>query len=196
MPGSPKRGRNPAATRARIADAALELFERQGFAETTIDQIAATADVSRRAIFNHFASKQAILFDHLVVRRKVALERIRRRPANERLLVSLHAVLRELCEEGYDRRLLGQIRAVLGADVYNGIEALGTEQFGRDLAAALQERGGSNVTPLEARALTTMAMGWFLVALLMYLEDGRRSMVRCFDDVVATCVRESSLPLG
>ena len=31
-------------------------------------------------------------------------------------LASLHAVLRELCEEGYDRQLLAQIRTVLATD--------------------------------------------------------------------------------
>src|SRR5207249_9331338 len=110
---SPTSERDPAATRARIAQAALELFEKRGYAETTIDQIAEAARVGRRTIFEHFPTKQAILFDHLVVRRDVALQRLTERPASEPPLVSLHAVVRDLCYEGYDRAFLSQIRAVL-----------------------------------------------------------------------------------
>src|SRR5262249_52072752 len=113
MPDDVTRERNVVVTRQRIADAALGLFQQQGYAEPTIDQIAATAGVGRRTIFRHFPTKEAILVDHLAIRREVALQRLRERPSTEPLLVSLHAVLRELAEQGYDRRLLAQIRAVL-----------------------------------------------------------------------------------
>jgi AcrR family transcriptional regulator len=185
------RERDPAATRARIAQAALELFEEQGYAETTIDQIAEAAGVGRRTIFEHFPTKQAILFDHLVVRREVALERLAERPASEAPLVSLHAVVRDLCYQGYDRAFLDQIRAVLAADAKVALPelSLGTMTFQRNVIAALQHRGGLRRSTLELHALTEMVFGWFLTAVRVYFKDGRRSLVRCFDDVVATCVR-------
>ena len=71
------------ATRAQIAEAALDLFVSQGFAETTIDQIATAARVGRRTIFRHFATKEAILFDHLVVRRETAVQLLQQRPPDE-----------------------------------------------------------------------------------------------------------------
>ena len=37
--------------------AALELFAAQGFAATTIDQIAERADVARQTVLNHFPHK-------------------------------------------------------------------------------------------------------------------------------------------
>ena len=117
MPKPSTRERNPAAKRARIAQAALKLFKKQGYAETTIDQIAAAARVGRRTIFEHFPTKEAILFDHLVVRREATLQRLRERPASEPPLVSLHAVMRQLCEEGYERAYLDQIRAVLATEL-------------------------------------------------------------------------------
>lgn len=185
------RERDPAATRARIAQAALELFEQQGYAETTIDQIAEAAGVGRRTIFEHFPTKQAILFDHLVVRREVALQRLAERPASEPPLVSLHAVIRELCHEGYDRAFLDQIRAVLAADATVALPelSLGTMRFQQNVIAALQRRGGPRRSTLELHALAEMVFGWFLTAIRIYFKDGRRSLVRCFDDVVAACVR-------
>ncbi|GAA2075652.1 hypothetical protein GCM10009801_30450 [Streptomyces albiaxialis] len=59
-----RRGRPPKsearATRELLLDAALELFARQGFAATTVRQIAAEVGVRDSAIYGHFASKQAI----------------------------------------------------------------------------------------------------------------------------------------
>jgi len=49
-------------TREVIARAALDLFDRQGFAETTIPQIAAAADVSPRTVSGYFPHKEDLAF--------------------------------------------------------------------------------------------------------------------------------------
>ncbi|GEM_PF-2605007 len=187
------RDRRANETRARIAEVALDLFVRQGYAETTIDQIAAAAHVGRRTVFRHFASKEAMLFDHLVVRREVALRLLRERPESEPALVSLHAVLRELCVEGYDRRLLAQIRAVLATQPRFAAEQLsvGIREFTKGIVSTLENRRGDEHSTLEIRALTLMAMGWFVAAAHVYLVEGRPSLVECFDEVVATCIHSS-----
>lgn len=47
--------------RARLARCALDLFDRKGFAATTVDEIAAAAGVSRRTFFRHFPRKEAVI---------------------------------------------------------------------------------------------------------------------------------------
>lgn len=49
-------------TRDAIAAAALDLFERQGYDHTTVDQIVQAANVSPRTFFRHFPRKEALLF--------------------------------------------------------------------------------------------------------------------------------------
>jgi AcrR family transcriptional regulator len=56
-----RRERRKLEVRTRIYSAARELFAKQGFDETTVDEIAERADVAPATFFNHFQSKQAIL---------------------------------------------------------------------------------------------------------------------------------------
>jgi len=56
-----RRERRKLEVRARIYSVARELFAKQGFEATTVDEIARVADVAPATFFNHFQSKQALL---------------------------------------------------------------------------------------------------------------------------------------
>jgi AcrR family transcriptional regulator len=67
-----RRERKKRELRARIYQTARQLFLSQGFEATTVEQIAAAADIAPATFFNHFQSKHALLgemttevFDHL-----------------------------------------------------------------------------------------------------------------------------------
>ena len=49
--------------RRAILDAATELFDAQGFAGTTTDQLAARAGITKRTLYRHMGSKEQILFE-------------------------------------------------------------------------------------------------------------------------------------
>lgn len=55
------RDRKKRLTYQRICTAASELFAAQGVQATTIDSLAAAADISKPTFFNYFANKQAVL---------------------------------------------------------------------------------------------------------------------------------------
>jgi len=55
------RERKKQRTRSMLIDAAIELCNRQGFERTTVDQIAAVADVSPRTFSRYFATKDAVV---------------------------------------------------------------------------------------------------------------------------------------
>ncbi|MGZ4331425.1 MAG: acyl-CoA-like ligand-binding transcription factor [Solirubrobacteraceae bacterium] len=55
------RERKKARTRAAIQAAALDLFERQGYHATTVDQITAQAEVSQATFFRYFPTKEDVV---------------------------------------------------------------------------------------------------------------------------------------
>ena len=59
---------SPSAARTLVVAAALELFERQGFEATSVEQIAKAAGVSRSTFFRQFGGKEDVVFaDHEVL---------------------------------------------------------------------------------------------------------------------------------
>ena len=71
-----RRARRRQQTRERVVDAAVELFVRQGYDATTVDQITAAADVARGTFFNHFSGKEALTYAWIERRREELRDRI------------------------------------------------------------------------------------------------------------------------
>jgi AcrR family transcriptional regulator len=61
LPPVGRRERRKLEVRTRIYTVARDLFAKQGFEATTVDEIARVADVAPATFFNHFQSKQALL---------------------------------------------------------------------------------------------------------------------------------------
>lgn len=69
--------KDSAATRTRILDAAYTLFYREGFARIGVDEIAAQAGVTKRTLYYHFDSKDALLAAVMEAQNDLALARVR-----------------------------------------------------------------------------------------------------------------------
>ncbi len=71
------RGRPPSTTHDTVERVGLELFARDGFEETTMDDIAAALRIGRRTVFRYFPSKNDIVwgdFDQVLDRLRALLD--------------------------------------------------------------------------------------------------------------------------
>lgn len=160
-----------AETRARILDAAMQLFRRQGFEETTMREIAAEAGVATGAAYYYFDSKDAIalaFYDHaqqelepLIAQALAGAKTLR-----DRLAALLEAKLQYFEP---NRRLLGALAA--HADPQHplspfsartrGIRERDTASFARALAES-RIRAGRDLEPHLPRILWMYQMGLIL----------------------------------
>ena len=65
MPGESRIERKKKETRQKIIKVAMDLFQRQGFNHTTMEQIATEADIARKTLYNHFPVKEAIVDEYV-----------------------------------------------------------------------------------------------------------------------------------
>lgn len=65
IPGESRIERKKKETRQKIVTVAMELFERQGFHNTTMEQIAIDTDIARKTLYNHFPVKEAIVDEYV-----------------------------------------------------------------------------------------------------------------------------------
>ena len=79
-----------AAHARHLIDAAIELCERQGFERTTVEQIAAIADVSPRTFSRYFATKDAVVLAFVDDAIELAAVELARQPRDINHLEALY----------------------------------------------------------------------------------------------------------
>lgn len=95
------------ATRSALLEAATRLFARRGYPKTSLEDVAAAAQVTRGAVYHHFASKQA-LFEAVLdeVERRADAEIVGAATSPdpwEAANQALEAFLRKSCDPVYGR---------------------------------------------------------------------------------------------
>lgn len=91
--------RKKSKTKAELTAAALDLFKTKGFRATSVDDIAAAANVSRSTFFRYFGSKEGVLFARGDELGKEMIEKIIARPASEGPLEAFEEAFVELARE-------------------------------------------------------------------------------------------------
>lgn len=77
------RARKKLRTRQTIERVALEMFEANGFDATTIDEIAAAADIAPRTFFHYFPSKEDVVLADYTIRLDQIVAALKASPADK-----------------------------------------------------------------------------------------------------------------
>lgn len=89
LPGSSLRERSRRAIQSELLQVAQRLFVEQGYGETSVDQIAAAAGMSRRTLFRYVSSKEELVLAKYDLVREECIDRLRARPSEEPVWVAM-----------------------------------------------------------------------------------------------------------
>nr|WP_216645477.1 TetR/AcrR family transcriptional regulator [Isoptericola halotolerans] len=156
-------------TRARVLDAALDLFERQGYDGTTVAQIAAAAGITPMTFFRHFPTKDAVLvsdpYDPLLAEAVAAQPRDL--PAVERVRRGMLAALGTI-EPVEHATAVRRVRLVAASPALRAAVVLATYDTERAITDALVDDG---VPHLDAAVAAAACLGACTAALFAMPAD-------------------------
>jgi mycofactocin system transcriptional regulator len=177
-------GRPPSTTHDRIVEAALELFSRQGFSRTTVDEIAAAVGVGRRTIFRYFGSKNDIVmddFDANLARLRLALaESDPQLPTMEALRRAV--LLANQREPEQLPALRMQMTLITRDPVLQAHSMMRSAAWRRVVAEFAAERAQCRPDELMPQTIAHAALGAAMAATTRWVRAPDEQLERCLDD--------------
>lgn len=163
-------------TKERLLKAALDVFSEQGYAATSVDEIAARAGVTKGAVYYWFRDKEDLAADlQRTLWTTIAYEAQRDLDpgagTTENIKQSFRAYLRSLREHAHARFFLRDCWAV------PSLEVAGREQHEAEVVLVQRqvEQGiaRGEIVPVDPETLTRVLLGAFAEATLHVLTSGR-----------------------
>jgi AcrR family transcriptional regulator len=171
--------------RQRLEQAAIELFSTQGFAATTVPQIAARAGLTTRTFFRHFADKREVLYGGDEIP-ELATKLIMDAPASLDPATLLISGLQTVAETRFEgrREEIRLRRAIIRSD-----EGLRERDLRKraDLGEAIRAGfTGRGVDATTAVLLAETAVTVIQVALEEWLDSGDRTLFEVMQDAIGS----------
>ncbi|WP_312018460.1 TetR family transcriptional regulator [Streptomyces sp. I05A-00742] len=172
-----------------LSEAALQLLASKGFDAVTVDEIVATAGVSKRTFFRYFASKEDVVVQFLADMGTGIHAELVARPAGERPSVALqHAVWVPVAAcAGHSDRALRVVQLILRTPALLARFLERQAQWRDDLAGELARRLDLDPgTDLYPRMAAGMALTAFDAVLHRWsASDGAEDSAALIDDAFA-----------
>jgi AcrR family transcriptional regulator len=174
--------------RRRTADAivagALRLFDERGFDQTTIEQIAEAAEISRRTFFRYFADKEELFFAEDEQLLDVIRETLDGAPADEPTLDLARRATRALAARSVaePERRLARERLIAATPALLARRMAKNLRWEQAIAERLVARGASEP---EALLLPKLALACFQAAYEQWVRDPGQDLPALVDQSFA-----------
>ncbi|MET0221721.1 MAG: helix-turn-helix domain-containing protein [Tardiphaga sp.] len=184
------RARKQQLTRQRITEAAMKLFLVHGFAATTLDDIAAAAEISRRSFFHYFASKEDVVTAWQDGSTDALVAAIAARPPNESMLTAAENAILTMARQLDANKAMAMARLKRETPVLQAREQLKYEKMERAMAQALAARASGTSGQMRARLVAMITTGAIRIGSEGWLAQGAREkpevlVKRTFKDIRA-----------
>ena len=143
----------------RLTQAAMTLFDRQGYEDTTVAEIAADAGLTKRTFFRYFADKREVLFSGSKELEHRWLEAVAAAPADADPLAAATAGFDPVAELFVERHEFARIRARIidSNSELQERELIKLQSLASSIKSALVDRGVShNAAIIAAQAAVTV----------------------------------------
>ena len=194
---APLREQTRSVVRSLLARTAIELFAAKGYDNTTLDEVAAAAGVSRRTLFNYFRNKEDLALSGLSEQGELIAARFAERPADEDPWTSLRAAFQVLEEIDMSaERQLEMVTLLFGNESLRAGHAEKQARW-QDLFAPLIEPRlpDSERRALQARAIAAAAITCLQAATEEWMRlGGRVDQFDLYDAAVRAIRRPASQP--
>ncbi|MGA7668869.1 MAG: TetR family transcriptional regulator [Nitrolancea sp.] len=194
LPALSLRERKKAKTRVAIQRHALRLFQKQGYTETTIEQIAAAAEVSPSTFFRYFPTKEDVVlwdnYDPLIV------DSIREQPADVSPIRALRQSFLAVWQQMSEADVAEQFQRTTLMVSVPELRARALEQFTGTVqlvAEVLADRTGRKPDDPAVRNLAGAVIGVAFAVMLSIADDPSADIGKLFDDALVHL--EAGLPL-
>ncbi|MBY6281053.1 TetR/AcrR family transcriptional regulator [Stenotrophomonas maltophilia] len=187
-PPQGRREQRKAQTRQAISDVATALIIRRGFEAVSMSEIAKAAGVSRKTVFNYFASKEDLVFDRDEEARALLREGMAAR-CGTTPLAAFQSLVRELLDSGHPLLRINSGAAAFWATVADSPVLVAharrlQAQLADDLALLMASAVGRPADDAEARLGAAMLLASMVAAYQGGLasqqegEDPRQAMLQ------------------
>ncbi|MEH2511154.1 AcrR family transcriptional regulator [Nitrobacteraceae bacterium AZCC 1564] len=151
-------------TRERISNAALTLFLERGFEATTVDDIAAAAEVSKRGFFDYFPTKEDVVAAWQDEFSNALLAAVAARPAKELLTKVVEEALISTILDAINPQSLAIGKLIKGTPALRARDHLKYAKLEQKLYDALAARTKGKQDQLRLRLLAMVTIGTLRVA--------------------------------
>ena len=161
-------------TRERLTRVAMALFLDRGFEATTLDDIAAAADISRRSFFHYFASKEDVVFAWHEESTATLIAAVAARPANESMLAAAENAISAMVRQLKPGEAIAMACLKRDNPALQARDQVKYEKLERALAEALSKRAGHKTEKLQARLVAMIAAGAMRIGGELWAAEGAR----------------------
>ncbi|WP_409334830.1 TetR family transcriptional regulator [Bradyrhizobium neotropicale] len=168
------RARKRQETREKLTRAAMALFLERGFEATTLDDIVAAADISRRTFFHYFASKEDVVFAWQEEASAALIAAVAARPAGESMLAAAENAIIAMAGQLDPAEVVALARLKQDNPALQARDQLKYEKLERTLADALLRRTGNKTDKMQARLVAMIATGAMRVGGELWAAEGAR----------------------
>jgi mycofactocin system transcriptional regulator len=177
-------GRRRSTTPHHITDVALRLFADRGFAEVSVDDVAAAAGIARRTVFRYYPSKNAIPWGDFDAHLQHLRELLERVDPDVPLREALRAALLDFntfdeSETVRHRRRMRVILQTAELQAYSMTMYAGWRQV---IAGFVAHRSGAKTRDLLPQTVAWMMLGVALSAYEHWLDDESVSLPEALGD--------------